>query len=121
MKIKKEKIVRTSLIFIAVFALAFLLGSTVIEAAPFQITNPLGPGSATVGDIVDKIIDFLLQVGIPLAVLMYVWAGFMFLTSSGNEIKVKKARQAIIWTTIGLAVLIVGKGFVYVVEEILTV
>jgi len=108
-------------LFVAAFLMSLATPMMTRAQTPIQINNPLGSTSGTVGDIVDKILEFLLQVGVPIAVLMYVWAGFLFLTSGGNEKKVNTAKQAVIWTSVGLAVLIISNGLVEVVKSILVI
>lgn len=85
----------------------------------FTINNPLNVGG-NIEDVLDAIINLLLTVGIPIAGLMYLWAGFQFLTAGGQEKKINTAKQTLIWTTIGVAVLLAGKGIVVVVEGLLT-
>ena len=43
-----------------------------------------------------------LQVVAGLSVIMLVWAGITYLTSFGEEEKVKKAKRTILWTILGL-------------------
>lgn len=40
-----------------------------------------------------------------LALLMFIYGGLTWMTSSGNEEKVKKGREIIIWSAIGLVVI----------------
>lgn len=85
----------------------------------FDIINPVG-FSGSVGEIVDRIINLLLLVGAPLATLMYVWAGFQFLSSAGDEKKISVAKKTVLWTTIGIAVLILSKGIILSVKNLLS-
>lgn len=99
-------------------------GSTTYAPADFQICNPLSPnctgGGGTIEDILDKIINFLLLIAAPVAALMYVWAGWMFLTAGGDPKKIAQGKQAVLWTSIGIGVLVISKGLVLVVKDILT-
>lgn len=102
--------------------------TTTSSGGAFQVTicNPLAPagsctgGTADIQDVIDNIIDFLIGIGIPIAAIMYIWAGFLFLTSNGDEKKITTAKRAIIWASVGLAVLIMGKGLVLVIQSVLT-
>jgi hypothetical protein len=118
---KNNTLKMSIVLFVAAFLMSLATPMMTQAQTPIQINNPLGSTSGTVGDIVDKILEFLLQVGVPIAVLMYVWAGFLFLTSGGNEKKVNTAKQAVIWTSVGLAVLIISNGLVEVVKSILVI
>jgi len=89
------------------------------EHLDFTIVNPLST-SGNVSDIINSIIDLMLKIGGPIAALMYVWAGFQFLTAGGDEKKIATAKKTLVWTTIGIAVLVMSKGIILAVEGILT-
>jgi len=84
-----------------------------------EIPDPLGGRDFT--DITNSIIDWLLIIGVPIAVIMIIYAGFLWMTSAGSEDKVTKARKTLTWALIGLGVLIIGKGFVSILKELLGV
>lgn len=84
-----------------------------------KIEDPLGGKDFT--DITKDIISWLVNIGISLAVIMIMYAGFLWMTSGGDETKVTKARQTLIWSLVGLGVLIIGRGFVSILQELLGV
>ena len=87
----------------------------------FQISNPIAlSGDTSLEGIINSITNFLITIGIPLAGLMYLWAGFQFLTAGGDSKKVAGAKKTIIYTTIGVAILLTAKGIAVVVQGILT-
>jgi mannose/fructose/N-acetylgalactosamine-specific phosphotransferase system component IIC len=45
-----------------------------------------------------------IQIGIPIAVLFIVYAGFKFVLARGSPEKLKEARQNFLWTIIGIAI-----------------
>jgi len=57
----------------------------------------------------------------PLSALMVLWAAFLFLTSGGDEKKVKTAKNLLLYTVIGIAVILVADGIVSVVKDLLNV
>lgn len=59
-----------------------------------------------------NIIDFLIVVSIPLAVIAFIYAGFSYITAGGNEGKIKKAHD-IFWKVLW--------GFVFVLSAWLIV
>lgn len=66
--------------------------------------NPAGFafGSAGVTEIVGKMIIFLMfPIGM-FAMIMYIWAGFLWMTAQGNSENVSKAKTIIVWTTLGI-------------------
>ena len=81
------------------------------------ICNPLGSDSLTV--LIDRVIDFLLFLAAPIAVLMTVYAGFLFITGGDKPEQVKKARNTLLWVVVGVIVLILSKSVVVFVNSFL--
>lgn len=75
----------------------------------------------TFGEILKAIADFLLIVGVPLAVLFIVWGAFLLLTSGGNENRISSGKKSIFWAVIGLIVILMAKGITVIIEDILGV
>lgn len=98
------------------------LGSTTTPpggpgGGPIDLPNPLS--ADTIAGALDKIINFLLAVAAPVAIIMTVWAGYLFLASGGSEEKVITARKTLLYVVIGVAVLILSKGLISLVTSIL--
>lgn len=68
------------------------------------IPNPIN--ACTFSDLVRDFTQIILEIGLPLAALFIILAGFQFVTAQGNAEKIKKARQTLTWTIIGAAVII---------------
>jgi hypothetical protein len=107
----------------AITALGATSSAVAGTAAPqnsFKVTikNPLA-FNGTIDQIIDNILNFLLTIGVPIAGLMFVWAGFLLLTSGGQEKTVATAKKTMIYAAIGLAVLILSKGLVALVKTII--
>lgn len=81
------------------------------------ICNPLA--SDNLMDLVDRIIDFILFLAAPVAVLMTVYAGYLFITAADSQEKVKKAKQTLLWVVIGVIVLVLSKSVVVFVNSFL--
>lgn len=75
------------------------------------LTNPLGSIS-TPQALIGKIINSVLGVVGSLALLMFVYGGLTWMTSSGSQEKVKKGRDIIVWSAIGLAIIFASYGLV---------
>ena len=56
-----------------------------------------------------------------MAVLIIIYAGFMMLTSGGEPARYKKGLDALRLTVLGLAVILIGKGFVSLIQSLLNV
>ena len=78
----------------------------------------LGPKSIPI--LIAKIADFLITLAIPLAVLMIIWAGFMFVTAQGDTSKISKAKKNLLYTIIGVLVILASKVLVVYIQEALT-
>ena len=82
------------------------LGDTVIC---FQ--NPLG-GSNGIGGVTDlmsfvqKVLDVILTIGVPIVALAIIYCGFLFVFAQGDPTKIKAAREAFLWTIVGAAILL---------------
>ena len=83
----------------------------------FEIPNPIQATSLI--DLAKAIGKFLLQIAIPIAVIIIIYAGILFLTSGGNQDRVKKARTALLYAVVGLAIILIGQGFFVLIKSIL--
>ncbi len=84
----------------------------------FDIPNPIAPTSSLI-DLAKAIGRFIFQIAIPIAVIVIIYAGILFLTSGGNQEKVKRARTALWYAIIGLAIILIGQGFFTLIKSIL--
>ena len=39
--------------------------------------------------------------------------------SGGDVEKVKKAKRALLWALVGLGIVLTGRGFIYIIEDVL--
>ncbi len=63
--------------------------------------------------ILDKI---LLPIGAVIVVMAIIYSGFTFVTAQGKPAEIEKAKQRLLWTLIGAAVLLGAKAISEVVE-----
>jgi hypothetical protein len=69
-----------------------------------KIDNPLGADSFT--GLIQLIVSLAARVGVPIAGIFVVLAGFQFVTAQGNEEKLKRAKATLTYALIGAGVLI---------------
>lgn len=70
-----------------------------------EIKNPFKQNS--IQGLLKTIIDeILIPVGSVVAVVMIMYAGFMYVTARGEPAKITKARDALLWAVIGAAILL---------------
>ncbi|MDO8424326.1 MAG: hypothetical protein Q7S70_00120 [bacterium] len=102
--------------FLSILITAFI-PLFVLAADPVNIQNPLGTISFEV--VIEKIINFIFRISVVLAPLMIVIGGVMFVTSGGNLQKTDQAKKLMIWTAAGFLIIIMAKGFVSLIKELL--
>lgn len=68
-----------------------------------SLPNPLGITSVPV--LIGRIIKGALGIVGSLALLMFVYGGFVWMLSGGNSEKVQTGRKTLVWAAIGLAVI----------------
>lgn len=86
---------------------------------PFEITNPLKGGASDFTSLVKIIAQWIFNLAIPIAVAMIVYSGILFLTAQGEPGKVTKAKEVLKYAVIGLAIILVGSGFVTLIKSVL--
>ncbi|PIR70156.1 MAG: hypothetical protein COU46_02710 [Candidatus Niyogibacteria bacterium CG10_big_fil_rev_8_21_14_0_10_42_19] len=79
------------------------------------LTNPLAVDSFP--DLVERLARAVTIVAVPAIVLVIIWAGLLFVTASGNETQLKKAKDAFFWGVIGGMVLLGAWGLAIVVSN----
>ena len=74
--------------------------------ASVTLLNPITCGDATC--LISQVIRYILGTIAIIATLMFIWGGIMMLTSGGNAEQVKKARETLVWATIGIIVILLS-------------
>lgn len=106
-------------LFIFLFSFFLFSSCNFVLAASDAVTTKSGSGvslSNPLGDItspqafIGKIINSILGVVGSLALLMFVYGGLTWMTSSGSPDKVKQGRDTLLWAAIGLVVIFSAYG-----------
>lgn len=71
--------------------------------------------------IINQLIDYFFTLLLVLAVVFILWAAFKYLTAGGDEEKVGKAHQMLLWAVIAIAVALLAQGVIYLVGSIVGV
>lgn len=82
-----------------------------------QICNPIQ--ACDFAELVDGIIRFIFIVALGLAPLMIIIGAFYILTAGADPKRVETGRNIIFYTVIGLAIILLGRALVYVIQNIL--
>ncbi len=70
-----------------------------------KIENPLA-NTSTINDFIRVLLEGVLKIGIPIVALAVIYSGFLFVKAQGNPEAITKAKDAILWTLVGAAVLL---------------
>lgn len=68
-----------------------------------QLYNPLG--ATSVQSLIGRAINGVMGVVGSLALLMFVYGGLLWMTSGGKDAQVKKGKDIILWSSVGMAVI----------------
>ena len=79
------------------------VGGSSAAGNPQTVQNPLG-GINSVCGLIKAILGAVIQIGIPIAVLFIVFAGFKFVLARGNSAKLQEARNNLMYTLIGIGI-----------------
>lgn len=96
-------------------------GSGGAPSAPVKLTNPL-TGNATSKDIptlLGNIISYAMGIIGSLALVMFIFGGATWMLSAGNQERVTKGKNIIIWAALGLAMIFTAYALVKFVIETL--
>jgi len=99
--------------------LSLILPIRVLAVEPIVIENPLE--SESFEELLNTIVTFIYWIAIVIAPLMIMIAAFFFLTAGGDPKRVDTARRIILWTVIGLAIILFAKGLISVLKQIIGV
>ncbi len=102
-------------IILILFSLSF--PNLIIAGEWIVIENPLE--AETLEELIGNIIEFLRNIGLAIAPVLLIVAGFFFVTALGDPQKIQTAKNIILYTLIGLAILIVADVLVDVIRDVL--
>src|SRR3989338_5403556 len=70
-----------------------------------SLDNPLGKGATDIPTLLGKIIQSVLGVVGSLALVMFIYGGTTWMLSGGNQERVTKGKQILIWATLGIIII----------------
>ncbi|QQG44521.1 MAG: hypothetical protein HYW86_01230 [Candidatus Roizmanbacteria bacterium] len=94
------------------------VGAGTPQPASLTLTGPL-KGINTIGDVVNRISQFLIPLAAVILFIVLVYGGYQFLLSQGNPEKVKSARAILTAGVIGFILLIISFTLVKLISFIL--
>lgn len=70
-----------------------------------KICNPV-PGITSIPNLIQTILEGALRIGIPIVALAIIYCGFLFVFARGKPEALTKAKDALLWTIVGAAILL---------------
>lgn len=103
--VKKKKKTIFGLFTVLSFFIFFLAGYAFAAepATKVQLPNPLG--ETDIPTIIGRAIQGLTGISGSIALLVFIYGGFLWLTSGGNSEKIKKGKDIMVWAVLGMVVM----------------
>jgi hypothetical protein len=92
------------------------------DTGSVSLSNPLGDDKADRDPkvLIGNVINAVLGVVGSLALLMFIYGGFTWMTASGNSDKVQKGKNILLWATIGLIVIFTSYALVnFIIQDVI--
>jgi len=122
-KMKKNKLNKNIARFGISLFILFLLTSAFFAVSVQAATDDTNGIDLTLDDVVSiiqKVAGYFYSIAIALAVIITIYVGILFFTAGGDDQQVGKAKKMMIWLIIGIAILLIGRGIITLVENVLT-
>lgn len=104
--------------YLSLVLLTIIFLPLTIRAKTVTINNPLGSEDMQLWELLEKIIDFIFFISIPIAAIMIIIAGFRFVTAMGEPEKIQTAKKMILWVTVGLFIIFLAKALIVLFGKI---
>ena len=140
MNMSKKFIFLVPVVAVSLFLIAFFFVNTASAQITLQnpgfitpntvtnpgLVNPLCPPTdpncsrSDVEGLLNSIIDWLLRIATPIAVGMILVGAFQIMFAGGDEEKFKRGRNTILYTAIGYAIILIGRGITLIIQDFLS-
>lgn len=104
-------------LFLSVFSSQALLvnAQNSTSCTDGKICNPISTN--TINEFIKVLLEGALKIGIPIIALAIIYAGFLFVTARGNSEKLSTAKDALLYTVIGAAILLGSWAIAKLISE----
>ncbi len=86
----------------------------------FAFKNPFKE-ITTITSLIEAIINFLKSLAVIVSAILIVYAGYLYMTSAGNQQKIETAQKTLIWALVGIGVVLMASAITKVIENVLEV
>ena len=91
--------------------------TTTSKKTSLEFSNPLA--AETFIELLQSIQTWLFNLALPIAVMVIVISGIMMMASGSKPDWFTKGKKMLLWAVIGLAVILIGEGFLKLIESII--
>lgn len=112
------------ILFFLILTLVFLIPFFIIQAngsncdtSSGRICNPLNENMSNIPVLIKTALEGFVKICIPLIVLGIIYCGFLFISAQGDTEKITKAKNALLYTIIGAAVLLGAWGLAQMISS----
>ncbi|MFH1402247.1 MAG: hypothetical protein ABIG87_01310 [Patescibacteria group bacterium] len=106
--------------YLVIFGFLFLpVFSDAETGESVTLDNPI-KGVKTIDQLIAKILETVITIATPIAILAIIYSGFLFVKAQGNPKSLEEAREILKWTLIGIAVLLGAKLLATVISGTIT-
>lgn len=79
------------------------------KANALSLYNPLG-GDVDVPTLIGRIINIVVGLVGAIALLMFIYGGFLWLTSAGDSKKIENGKATLTWAALGLVIIFLARA-----------
>jgi cytochrome bd-type quinol oxidase subunit 2 len=85
-----------------------------------NVTTNTPPPTNSVENAINNVMNWFFVIVLIIAVIFLLWAGFLFITAGGDPDKVNTARQNVMYAMVGVAVAVLARGIVSLVQGLMS-
>ena len=114
-----KNIILILLLFAIVLIIPISVNAFGDDTGAVELENPLGDNIGSPNQLIGQIINGVLGIVGSLALVMFIYGGFVWMLAAGSNEKVQKGKDILIWATLGLVVIFSAYAVVkFVIEGI---
>lgn len=100
------------------FAPIFVFAAENCNPAEGKVCNPIN--AKTIQEFIKVILEGVIRIGMPIVALAVIYCGFLFVSARGKPEAITKAKDALLYTLIGAAILLGSWAIAQVISNTVT-
>ncbi|MEM3401631.1 MAG: hypothetical protein QXH08_00170 [Candidatus Hadarchaeales archaeon] len=121
----KKRALTFFLVILATFSLLLLLSPfAAVAGGEVQIPTELegGEGEGEIGKVqglLDMVMTWVVRIGLLIGAMSFAYGAILWITSGGNDMKIQKAKKALLYSVGGVALLVLSISLVAIIVNAL--